>query len=77
MFQYNFISKRDIKKYVIKSLKVIAIDKITVLYRTSASVYKTYSDRILRIRKAVKYRAIVWRHSRTWEREERDALIVI
>lgn len=30
MFQYNFISKRDIKKYVIKSLKVIAIDKITV-----------------------------------------------
>lgn len=59
MFQYNFISKRDTKKYVIKSLKVIAIDKITVLYRTSASVYKTYSDRILRIRKAVKYRAIV------------------
>lgn len=57
MFQYNFISKRDIKKYVIKSLKVIAIDKL--LYRTSASVYKTYSDRILRIRKAVKYRAIV------------------
>lgn len=71
------ILKHNIKNYVIKSFKAIAADKITVLYETSASVKKTLPCKILRIRKAVKYRAIVWRHSRTWEREEREALIVI
>lgn len=35
------IFKHNIKTNVIKSFKVIAADKITVLYETSASVRKT------------------------------------